>query len=155
MGRALFYHLTAAPLEDTLLILLGKSLEAGLQVDVRGTDQDALARLDERLWLGPEESFLPHGLAGGPHDARQPILLTTAAEARVDTACVMAIHGAPVTAAEAGSLSRLCVLFDGHDPAALNVARDQWRALTGAGAVAEYWSQDSGRWQRKMVSGEG
>ena len=69
MGAAYFYHLTRRPLEATLPLLLEKALAAGWRVAVRGVDAARLDRLDARLWLGPEDGFLPHGRAGGPHDA--------------------------------------------------------------------------------------
>ena len=151
MGNALFYHLTRSPAESLLPVLIGKSLAAGWRVELRGTDQGRLARLDERLWL--DEGFLPHGLAGGPHDARQPVLLTVAGQAGAPAAnapsCLMALDGAEVAAAECESLQRACILFDGNDPAATDRARDQWRALTEAGVTAEYWSEDGGGWNRK------
>ena len=36
---------------------------------------------------------------------------------------------------------------------ALDAARGQWRALTGAGCKAQYWSEESGRWEKKAESG--
>jgi len=33
-----------------------------------------------------------------------------------------------------------------------DTARAQWRSLTGAGIAAEYWSEESGRWQKKAES---
>ncbi|MBY5932754.1 DNA polymerase III subunit chi [Tateyamaria omphalii] len=148
MGAAYFYHLTRRPLEDTLTMLLGKALQAGWRVAVRGPDVGRLGWLDEKLWLGPDEGFLPHGLSGEPHDADQPILLTTG-EAANNATCVMTIDGAEVTAEEVAALDRVCVLFDGNDPEALNVARAQWKALKDAGASAQYWSEESGRWEKK------
>lgn len=149
MGAAYFYHLTRRPLVDTLRMLLGKSLEQDWNVAVRGTDAGALAELDRVLWLGPEEDFLPHGLAGNDDDALQPILLTTEMAAANGPDCVMSVHGAEVTAAEIAALQRVCVLFDGNDDAALNRARAQWKALKDAGASAQYWSEESGRWEKK------
>lgn len=148
MGVAYFYHLTRRPLEETLAMLLGKSLGAGWRVAVRGTDGARLAWLDERLWLGAEDGFLPHGLEGGEHDADQPVLLTTGAAAN-GAACVMSVDGAEVTAEEVAALDRVCVLFDGNDPTALQVARGQWKALKDAGASAQYWSEESGKWEKK------
>jgi len=148
MGAAYFYHLTRRPLEDTLTMLLGKARQAGWRVAVRGTDAGRLGWLDEKLWLGPEDGFLPHGMAGGPHDADQPVLLTTGPAGNGAT-CMMSIDGAEVTADEVAALERVCVLFDGNDPAALDVARGQWKALKDAGASAQYWSEESGRWEKK------
>jgi DNA polymerase-3 subunit chi len=149
VGAARFYHLTRSPVEAALPMLIGKSLEAGWRVAVRGMDEARMRWLDEKLWLGAEEGFLPHGLAGGPHDADQPVLLTTAPEAPNSAACLMAIDGAEVTAAEVAALERVCILFDGNDPDALAGARAQWKLLTEAGASAQYWSEEEGPWRMK------
>ena len=149
MGAAYFYHLTRRPLEATLPLLLDKALAAGWRVAVRGRDPARLDRIDLRLWLGPEDGFLPHGRAGGPHDALQPVLLTTEAACPNNATCVMAVDGAGVTAAEVQTLERACILFDGNDETALEAARAQWKALTGAGCAAQYWSEASGKWEKK------
>ncbi|MCE8007812.1 DNA polymerase III subunit chi [Aestuariivita sp.] len=149
MGAAYFYHLTRKPLEATLPTLLEKARDAGWSVAVRGRDRDRMAWLDERLWLGPEDGFLPHGLAGGSHDALQPVLLTTQTEAANSPTCVMCIDGADVTAEDVQKCKRVCILFDGNDERAVRTARGQWKALTGAGCSAQYWSEESGRWEKK------
>jgi DNA polymerase-3 subunit chi len=148
MGAAYFYHLTRQPLEHTLPLLLGKARQAGWRIAVRGTDAGRMAWLDEQLWLGPEDRFLPHGLAGGAHDADQPILLTTGAAGNAPD-CVMTVDGAGITPEEVAALERSCILFDGNDPAAVQVARGQWKSLTDAGCSAQYWSEESGHWEKK------
>lgn len=152
MGAAYFYHLTQHPLERTLPILLGKSLQAGWRVAVRGADEGRLNWLDEKLWLGPEDAFLPHGLAGGPYDALQPVLLTSG-DAANDPQCLMSVDGAEVSVGEVNALERTCILFDGHDPEAVSRARVQWKALTSAGCAAQYWSEEAGRWEKKAEAG--
>ena len=147
MGAAFFYHLTDNPLEATLPMLIGKARGAGWRVLVRGRDAAQLGRLDDVLWQGPEDGFLPHGLAGGPHDADQPVLLGDVASDGF--ACLMSIGGAEVSAEEVTALERTCILFDGHDGAALDRARGQWKALTDAGCAAQYWAQEGGRWTKK------
>ena len=149
MGAAYFYHLTQRPLEATLPMLLEKARAAGWRVAVRGRDAARMDRLDARLWLGPEDAFLPHGRAGGPHDALQPVLLTTGTEHPNGAVCVMAVDGAEVMPEEVQALERVCILFDGNDEAAKETARGQWRALTGAGCSAQYWSEASGKWEKK------
>lgn len=149
MGKAIFYHLTRRTMEETLQMLLGKARQAGWRVAVRGASDARMAWLDEKLWQGPEEGFLPHGLAGGPHDDLQPVLLTTAADLPNGASCVMSVDGADVSAEEVAALDRVCVLFDGNAPEALQKARDQWRGLKEAGATAEYWSEESGSWEKK------
>ncbi len=150
MGAVYFYHLTRAPLETTLALLLGKARQAGWRVAVRGVDERQMAWLDEKLWQsGGDEGFLAHGLAGGARDGDQPILLTTSADAANDPACVMSVNGARVAAPEVEALERVCILFDGNDPEAVQHARSQWKALTDAGCSAQYWSEASGRWEKK------
>jgi DNA polymerase-3 subunit chi len=149
MGAVYFYHLTRSGLAETLVLLLGRALGTGWRVAVRARDPALLERLDGELWLRPEDGFLPHGLAGGPHDADQPVLLTTAASLPNGARCVMAVDGAEVSAAEATALERVCILFDGNDPAAVEAARGQWRGLTGAGVPAQYWSEQGGRWEKR------
>ena len=151
MGAVFFYHLTRQPLEAVLPTLLARAQGAGWRVAVRGGTEQRMDWLDDKLWLGPEDQFLPHGRAGGPFDADQPVLLTTGAAAN-DAACVMAVDGAEVSVEEVTALERVCVLFDGNDPAAVEAARGQWRTLTEAGCAAQYWSQDSGQWQKKAES---
>jgi len=152
MGVAMFYHLTQRPLEATLPMLLDRALAAGWRVVVRGTDPARLDWLDEKLWLGPEDGFLPHGRAGGPHDALQPVLLTERGDLPNDPACLMAVDGAAVSAEEAGRMVRTCILFDGNDTQALQAARGLWRSLTAAGCAAQYWSEESGSWKKKAES---
>lgn len=152
MGEVYFYHLTRAPLEVTLRTLLEKSLGAGWRVAVRGRTEEALDRLDAALWLGPEDGFLPHGRAGGPHDAAQPVLLTTGRAAANRPDCVVSVEGAEIGAEEVAALARAMILFDGQDPGAVQAAREQWRSLTGAGAKAKYWSEEGGRWEMKAES---
>lgn len=149
MGAAYFYHLTRRPLEATLPLLLGKSLQAGWRVYVRGTDAGRLAVLDEKLWIGDDASFLPHAVEGGDHDADQPILLGSQSTSANGATCLMSIDGAEVTSQEVGTLDRVCIIFDGNDDTALNHARGQWKALTEAGCSAQYWSEESGNWEKK------
>jgi DNA polymerase-3 subunit chi len=68
-------------------------------------------------------------------------------------ACLMAVDGAEVAPGEAAALEKCCILFDGADPAAVEGARAQWKALTGEGLAAAYWSEEGGRWQKKAVTG--
>lgn len=149
MGAAYFYHLTRRPLQETLPVLLEKARGAGWRIAVRGQEPDRMGWLDESLWQGKPESFLAHGLAGGPHDALQPVLLTTGPEAANAPDCVMSVDGAEITPEEVQALQRVCILFDGNDPQALQQARLQWKSLTGAGCSAQYWSEESGRWEKK------
>ena len=146
MGAVYFYHLSERPLEATLPTLLQKSLAAGWRVAVRSGDTALVDRLDGTLWLG--DGFLPHGVAGGAHDRDQPILLTTGAAANAAN-CLMAVGSAVVSTDEAKEADRVCILFDGADPQAVDHARGLWREMTGAGLAAQYWADEGGRWEKK------
>lgn len=152
MGAAYFYHLTRRPLEEVLPQLLERSLKQGWRVLVRGRNPRRIEALDQHLWSYSDDSFLPHGLAGGEHDALQPILLTAEELSGDGRPCLMSVEGADVTPEEVAAAERVCVIFDGNDPAALDRARTQWRALTQAGAQAQYWSEESGQWEKKAES---
>ncbi|MGH1451645.1 MAG: DNA polymerase III subunit chi [Paracoccaceae bacterium] len=149
MGQAMFYHLTRNPLQVTLGDLLDRSLDQGWNVVVRGRDAARLATLDALLWQGPQARFLPHGVAGGAQDADQPVLLTTGHDIPNGAVTLFSVDGADVTAAEVAQMQRVRILFDGNSDAAVQAARVQWKALTGAGCKAEYWSEESGKWQKK------
>ncbi|WP_420023905.1 DNA polymerase III subunit chi [Cereibacter azotoformans] len=150
----MFYHLTRSSAEDTLRLLLPRALAQGWRVMLRGTDRGRLEALDLALWRVPEDGFLPHGMDGGPHDAAQPVLLGTGAIGNGAQA-LMLLDGAETDAAEAAPLERVWILFDGLDEGQLVHARGQWKALTGAGLKAQYWSEESGRWEKKAEAGQG
>ena len=65
----------------------------------------------------------------------------------------MLVDGARATLAEMSRYDRTCLLFDGHDPRAVETARADWRAVTGATLPAKYWAQEQGRWVQKAASG--
>ncbi len=153
MGAAWFYHLTRRPLEATLPMLLTRARSAGWRVTVRGTDRTRMEWLDEKLWLAGDAEFLPHGMSGGEFDADQPVLLTVDPAVPNGAACLMSVDGAEIAPDEASAMERVCILFDGNDAAALAHAREQWKALTGAGCAAAYWSEESGKWEKKAESG--
>jgi len=148
--KVMFYHLTRSPVEDVVRMLAEKGRGQGWRVAIRAKTRDRLDWLDEKLWLGPEDGFLPHGVDGGPHDGHQPVLLTDGAPTN-GAKLLITIDGAdPIPPEEAtDSHAMICVVFDGQDGSAVETARGQWRQITGAGHTAEYWSQDSGKWQKK------
>lgn len=148
MGVVMFYHLTNSSLEETARTLLARSQQAGWRVMLRGVDLGRLKGLDRFLWQGSDDDFFPHGLEGGPHDADQPILLGQGPIANAAQA-LMTIEGAEIDPAEATKLERVLVLFDGLDDDAVAAARVQWKAITGAGLAAQYWSEESGHWEKK------
>ena len=146
MGEIFFYHLTRQPVEQALPQLLQRARDAGWRVAVRGGSQERLNWLDEKLWL--QEGFLAHGVAGTGFDADQPILLTLGAPEN-GAECLVSFDGAEVSETDVAGMTRTMIVFNGHDDAAVQTARGQWKALTEAGAAAQYWSQESGSWEMK------
>ena len=147
MGAAYFYHLTRRRLEDALPMLVERSLAQGWRVEVRGTRPDALAKLDDHLWTYSEESFVPHARVGHDEADAAPVILTDQALQGYD--CILCVDGAELSAEEVNASKRACLIFDGHDDSALTHARAQWKSLTGAGCSAQYWSEESGKWELK------
>ena len=134
-----FYHATREPAEAVAPRLVHKALEAGHRLVLRAADPDRLAALDARLWTHEAASFLPHGLAGGPHDARQPCLLTCDDGPPANGATVLMLLDPPLPA---GGFERILFLFDDMARAP---ARAAWR---GWGGPATYWKQGPRGWER-------
>jgi DNA polymerase-3 subunit chi len=149
VAEVLFYHLQRQPLEAVLPTLLERSLERGWRAVVQAASEERLSALDDHLWTFRDDSFLPHGTDREPHAADQPVVLTTGTANPNGASVRFLVEGAEIPD-DAASYARLVILFDGTDPHALALARDQWRAVKEAGHDATYWQQDErGRWERK------
>ncbi|GGA24713.1 DNA polymerase III subunit chi [Neptunicoccus cionae] len=149
MAEVFFYHLTRSRLEQALPDLLEKVRAKPWRALVRGREEGKLQHLDAALWQYREESFLPHGIAGGPNDSDQPILLTLSEDNPNNAEILLLTDGAKTTAEEVARYARVCLMFDGNNTEELTAAREDWKALTGAGIAAQYWAQEDGRWIKK------
>lgn len=138
-----FYHLERTALEQALPDLLEKTLAKGWRALVRTTDPARLEQLDEHLWTWKDDSFLPHGVAGEVHAAREPVLLTAEADNANAADALFLIHQAELPSLD--GYQRCILLFDGRDEAALQSARAQWKAVKAAGHPASYWQESPGR----------
>ena len=76
-----FYQLGGSPPEQVIASIAEKLLAQDGRLLVVAADEGSLVRLDRQLWDQGAASFLPHGIAGGADDARQPILLSTSTDA--------------------------------------------------------------------------
>ena len=146
---AVFYHLTRLGLDDLVATLLNRALGQGWRVFIRCPDKGLLEHLDAKLWLGPEDGFLPHGMQGGAQDAVQPVLLGSG-EITNEAKGLMLLGGALAGQAEVVGLERVWLVFDGSDAAAVQAARGQWTLLTGWGLAAQYWADETGPWVKKV-----
>ena len=108
-------------------------------------DEAYLAKLDRMLWDQGAASFLPHGIAGGADDARQPILLSTSPDAPNQARNMLIADGAWREAAL--TYDRSFYLFDDDT---LEGARLAWKLLSGReGVERRYWAHEGGKWVKK------
>ena len=143
--RVDFYQLGGAPLEGVIATLAGKLLEGGERLLVVAADEGALARLDRQLWDQGDASFLPHAIAGGTDDARQPVRLSTTPDTPNLARNILLADGEWRDAALA--FERAFYLFD---EASLARARMAWKLLAGReGVERRYWAREDGRWVQK------
>jgi DNA polymerase-3 subunit chi len=141
-----FYQLGRTPVEQVIASLAEKLLARDSRLLIVAEDETLLARLDRMLWDQGAASFLPHGLAGGADDVRQPILLSTSPDAPNLARNMLIADGRWREAAL--SYDRAFYLFDKD---ALEDARLAWKLLAGReGVERHFWAQDEhGRWIEK------
>jgi DNA polymerase-3 subunit chi len=91
---------------------------------------------------------LPHGLAGGEHDAAQPFLIADQDVPPANGArFLVLVDGA--ASAKLQIYDRVLDLFDGSDEAAVAAARERWLAAKDAGHSLTYWQQTYRGWEKK------
>ena len=140
-----FYQLCSTPAEQVIASIAEKLLAQDARLMVIAEDEGLLARLDRMLWDQGVTTFLPHGLAGGADDARQPILLSTSPDAPNLARNLLIADGQWREAALA--YERVFYLFD---DATLQGARLAWKLLAGReGVERRYWAQLEGRWKQQ------
>jgi DNA polymerase-3 subunit chi len=147
-----FYHLTRRSLEQTLPVMLERSLARGWRAVVQATSEQRLKRLDEFLWSYRPDSFLAHGKKSDGAPESQPIYLTietdnpNSAEARffVEGALIAPILETPGAAPR----ERAILLFDDFER---DAAREQWKDLLASGHRLTYWQEnEDGKFEKKM-----
>lgn len=137
-----FYQLEATPLEQVVATLAEKVVASGGRLLVVATDEALLAKLNRILWDQGPTSFLPHAIAGGADDARQPILLSKSEDAPNLARNILIADGGWRDAAL--SFDRAFHLFNGDT---VEEARLAWKLLAGReGVERRYWRQEDGRW---------
>jgi DNA polymerase III subunit chi len=140
-----FYQLAGTPAEQVIASLADKVLEADGRLLIVAEDDAFLARLDRLLWDQGGTTFLPHGLAGGVDDARQPILLSSSPDAPNQARNLLIADGTWREAAL--TYDRSFYLFD---EGSLEGARLAWKLLAGRdGVERRYWAREAGKWAKK------
>ena len=140
-----FYQLAGTPPEQVIGSIAEKVLHSDGRLLIVADDEAYLAKLDRILWDQGAGSFLPHGLAGGSDDARQPILLSTSPDAPNQARNMLIADGSWREAAL--TYDRSFYLFD---DATLEGARLAWKLLSGReGIERRYWAQEAAKWVKK------
>jgi len=142
-----FYHLEQSGLDQVLPELLERTLGRGWKAIVRTSVAERVEHLDGWLWAYRDDSFLPHGPADEPQNARQPILLSTSFENPNGADVLFLVDGAEP--GELAGYTRCMVVFDGRDEAQLATARRQWTAIKGKGHPVSYWRQQARGWEKQ------
>jgi DNA polymerase III subunit chi len=121
-------------------------LRADQRMLVVAGDEALRARLDTALWDAAPEDFLAHGHAGGPHDARQPILLSGTCEAANGATLIALADGQ--WREEAEGFERVFLFFD--DGGRVE-ARHAWRRFDERTDVErEFHELAEGKWVRRL-----
>ena len=140
-----FYQLAGISAGQVIASISEKMLEGDGRLLIVADDEAYLAKLDRMLWDQGSASFLPHGIAGGAADARQPILLSTSPDAPNQARNMLIADGAWREAAL--TYDRSFYLFDDDT---LEGARLAWKLLSGReGVERRYWAHEGGQWVKK------
>jgi DNA polymerase-3 subunit chi len=143
--RVDFYQLGVSSPESVIAAIAGRLLGEDEKLVIAAADEGLLARLDRQLWDQGAASFLPHGIAGGSDDARQPILLSNNVDAPNLARNLLIADGEWRDAAL--NFERAFFLFDAGT---LEAARLAWKLLSGRdGVERHYWANEDGRWVEK------
>lgn len=150
MPEIAFYRHTRGGVDETLPILLEKSLARGWRVVVQAASPTRLARLDEHLWAYRGESFLPHGTRDDGDAQMQPIFLTCGDDNPNDADArffLERVRIAPALVGAAAPRERAVLMFNGEDADEVEDARAQWKELRDAGfALICYQQNEAGGW---------
>lgn len=139
--RVDFYQASRDPVEAALTLIARNTLKVGERLLVVSGDDEQLGRISAALW-GLKDSFLAHGFADGPEEARQPILLSDRVTPAND-AKFLAITDGEWRDGEP-PFARTFFIFD---EGTVQKARDCWRMLRDRDRVERhYWKQEGGKW---------
>ena len=137
-----FYQLGGVPVEKVVVSTAHRLVADGQRLLVVANDEALLGRLDRTLWDQGSASFLPHALAGGPDDARQPILLSATSDAPNLARNLLIADGEWREAAL--GFDRAFFVFESD---VVEAARLAWKLLAGRdGVERRYWANEDGRW---------
>nr|WP_294522756.1 DNA polymerase III subunit chi [uncultured Rhodopila sp.] len=140
-----FYHLTRSTLVQALPRLLTRTLASGQRALVVGKTAEGLEALSAALWAQPD--WLPHGSAADGDADLQPIWLDVEPKPLNGARFLFLVQEAESPGLD--QFDRVFSLFDGNSKAAVEAAREKWRAAKTAGHKLTYWQQTETGWQKK------
>lgn len=145
MPRVDFYRLTRDPVERVLPALATRILANGDRLLVVAAPAMQRQAIDEALWTLNAASFLPHGNAGSPDEAIEPILIAGTLDPSPPNRASHVALADGEWREEALGFERTFLLFDNSR---IDDARALWRTLAGREEVDNrFWKQDeNGRW---------
>ncbi len=145
MPRVDFYRLTRDPVERVLPALATRILANGARLLVVAAPAMQRQAIDEALWTLNPASFLPHGHAGSPDEAIEPILIAGTPHASPANGATHLALADGEWREEALGFERTFLLFDNSR---IDDARALWRTLAARDDVDNrFWKQDeNGRW---------
>lgn len=145
MPRSDFYHLLRFRLEEALPRLLERVLASGQRAVVVAGSAERVEDLTLMLW-DQRDLWIPHGSARDGYAGDQPVWLTDDPQDCPNGAQVLVLCDG-MDSPRAAKMNRTLDLFNGHDDAAVEAARERWKARQTAGFSLYYWRQDEvGRW---------
>jgi DNA polymerase III subunit chi len=152
MAEIRFYHLTARTFEQTLPVLLDRTLQRGWRAVVCVGSEERVESLAGHLWTYSKEGFLPHGTKRDGFAEEQPVWISDHVE-NPNAAQVLFLGDGAESDGD-GAFATVCDLFDGNDPEAVQAARGRWKRLRDAGHTLVYYQQDeAGAWSEKQRVG--
>lgn len=145
MSRVDFYRLTRDPVERVLPAIAARVLANGDRLLVVAAPAMQRQSIDDALWTLQPASFLPHGHAGSPDAAIEPILISGTFEAAVANGATHVVLADGEWRDEALGFDRSFLMFDNSR---IDDARTLWRTLAARDDIDNrFWKQDeNGRW---------
>ncbi len=131
--------------------LIEKTLERGWRAVIRTESSERADAIDNLLWTYNDQTFLAHAQSGDGNPR---------APARADHGRGRDPNGANVLFCVGGAmpgswdafddLTRVVLMFDGRDEAALARARTAWKDAKAAGHDVTYWKESpSGKFEKQ------
>ena len=145
MSRVDFYRLTRDPVERVLPAIAARVLANGDRLLVVAAPAMQRQSIDDALWTLQPASFLPHGHAGSPDAAIEPILISGTFDAAVANGATHVVLADGEWRDEALGFDRSFLMFDNSR---IDDARTLWRTLAARDDIDNrFWKQDeNGRW---------